>query len=795
MCFPSRGLRAACGSLETFGGRIDYYSVVDIEKVPASHLVKRIAAIARQDHFRPRALFTILCGAGVSLGAGMPSTARLVAAMKAGRDGLERGEAPAWSAILDGIDEAGIPQASSSTTAEYQALFNSPEIFPSPLHRQRFISEAIVWASGRRAPVSTDSLRLASILVAGCGRSIGGTSGTQKVGPDRSPRLGRWLAHTLYTTNFDEVIPQTLRYCGEPVVIVDHPGAHGRLQGEPTYPRVAYLHGCHLHYALRNTPAELGRAEADRSGGVDISGLFLRFRDTLRSTGLIVLGYSGWNDRAVRAIQDALADEESLPFGLYWGARFGERSLSDTALQLLRQNPGRAFMLDEGVDVSKTLETICSGLGIPYESNVEQWRSRFSGVHAQFDFIAPASEVRAASNDRGAPLAVPSQEVIDLQRDLEQAQLLSEAATVDANLDGEAVRAWLERAGDFVARERAAGLEPSPQLTFWMGHFRVFTGEYVAAADDLRAAMRRFEEQGAEASAAEVLAILASTLGELGQCEEAEQMALKAAEQLRKLSDVDGYVSSMTAAIKAAIELENLEAAKQRWNEVKGDVDRANPDVRAMLRYHAARLFSRAGELDEAYRIAMAARADATSSVVEGNVIRLIGGIELLRGHFDEAKLWFAQASDISESQHNEVARAFSTVGLIEAQLGAEQRDGLVMLVDRLEVLANVPIPPGSSIYLRSILDEACQFLGRPGDHVAHLKSLLDDVESKGRFDAHLLARSRMTFARMQARAGDTAGAVETVTAVRRDALARVDVLVGRMAEAALQALGAAGPV
>src|SRR6185436_20170539 len=110
------------------------------------------------------------------------------------------------------------------------------------------------------------------------------------------------------------------------------------LHGEPHYPRVGYLHGCHLHYSLRNTPSEIARPEADRTGGVDLPGLFLRFRDVLRSTGLIVLGYSGWDDRAVRAIGDALADGESLPFGLYWGARYGESSLSHTALSLLRQH-------------------------------------------------------------------------------------------------------------------------------------------------------------------------------------------------------------------------------------------------------------------------------------------------------------------------------------------------------------------------------------------------------------------------------------------------------------------------
>lgn len=259
----------------------------------SSDLVRRITAIASQEYQGPRALFTVLCGAGVSLGAGMPSTTALVAAMRARKEALANGNATSWSDLLAGGEKDADGGASSGTTAEYQALFTSDEIFPSPLHRQRFISEAVVWASGRRAPLSPESLRIASILVAGAGRQVTGISG-----PPKGTQLGGWLAHTLYTTNFDEVIPQTLRYCGEPVIIVDHAGAHGRLQGEPSYPRVAHLHGCHLHYSLRNTAAELGRADADRTGGVDIAGLFLRFRDVLRSTGLIVLGYSGWNDRS-----------------------------------------------------------------------------------------------------------------------------------------------------------------------------------------------------------------------------------------------------------------------------------------------------------------------------------------------------------------------------------------------------------------------------------------------------------------------------------------------------------------
>ena len=239
---------------------------------------------------------------------------------------------------------------------------------------------------GRRASVSVESLRIASILVPEPGARRVLIRSTQFLEHPKSPGSGSWLAHTLYTTNFDEVIPQTLRYCGEPVVIVDHPGAHGRLQGPANYPRVAYLHGCHLYYSLRNTAAELGRADIDRSGGVDIAGLFLRFRDVLRSHRTDRAGTP--RGSAVVADPGRLRGRAVSPLWGLLGERVGVRRVFRTRRCSCSATIRTARACSTRRSTPRPRQTLCSGLGVPYEENLARWSARFSRVHTQFEQFA-----------------------------------------------------------------------------------------------------------------------------------------------------------------------------------------------------------------------------------------------------------------------------------------------------------------------------------------------------------------------------------------------------------------------
>jgi tetratricopeptide (TPR) repeat protein len=742
---------------------------MEIRKVTSADLVRRLAAIARQDQHNPRALFTILTGAGVSLGAGMPSTATLVAAMSARKAALAVGGSGmlSWPELLTNAEQQPERDAAAGTTAEYQAHFNDDAIFPSPLHRQRFISEAIVWASGRQAPLSPESLRIASILLAGVGRRAEATATAQKGTP-----LGRWLAHTLYTTNFDEVIPQTLRYCGEPVIIVDHPGAHGRLQGEANYPRICYLHGCHLHYALRNTATELGRADADRTGGVDITGLFLRFRDVLRSTGLIVLGYSGWNDRAVRAIRDALADEESLPYGVYWGARFGEKSLSDTALQLLRQHPDRAFMLDEGKDASTTLESLCVGLEIPFSLDMDRWRSRLTGVQTHFDLLAgklgPSAPIFTS-----APASAPtvSKQAAGLQRDLDQSQLVKDGGALMITLDLDKVRDWLARVDAFVAREGLARTALLPDLLAIAGFFRRLNLDFDGALEDLRAAYERLEVEGAEQRAAEVLLDIGRTLEASGRLAEAETTAVDVATRFRKLGDTDSYVAAMASAIRAA-RLRGRFGPALRWiEETRAEVERADPEVRGDFYDELARTLGRMGKTAEAEEAGLLALKFAHHPMARANAHMVLGGLAVDGRRLQDGKKYYSEVLALSEGMKEPLNQICAEIGLAEAALDARETKEALAHLQRAKKLARGDnLPWGLQHSLNVLLAETSQKLALPGDHEGAVAATIEQLEKGDRRD-HVL-QARMTLARIKAHAGDIDGARNIATAVRSEAAA-----------------------
>jgi tetratricopeptide (TPR) repeat protein len=268
-----------------------------------------------------------------------------------------------WSECLDrsagGVagSSAHEPALNASPVAiQYQDLFENSHLFPTPQDRRDFIRDVVVWANHRQMELSEEYLFLSTILV-------GGTARVDPAERDGPPILSSYFGHTVYTTNFDDALPQTLRVAGIPVTVVDHPLVQGRLSGEPDHPRVCHLHGSYLNYDLRNTTEEIRRPEEDRLSGVDLPGLFMRFRESLRSTGLIVVGYSGWNDRAMDVIRDALADPESLPLGLYWSCYPGTEALSDEARRLLLRHRGRAVLLEPGRPAVRLLDLLAHDLG------------------------------------------------------------------------------------------------------------------------------------------------------------------------------------------------------------------------------------------------------------------------------------------------------------------------------------------------------------------------------------------------------------------------------------------------
>ncbi|MEM7244385.1 MAG: tetratricopeptide repeat protein [Acidobacteriota bacterium] len=465
----------------------------------------------RESGGQPGTLFTFLIGSGCSITAGLPSTTTLVQVMKARNEA--EGEPPSWGELLDSADKGELQDLENGEAPTlYPELMKDETLFHSPQSRQRFITSVVRWSSSRQPEMNAESLRLAAIL----------KSGTHGESQDaRTSDLGRHLAHTVFTTNFDEVLPQTFRYCGEPVAVIDDQSLHGRIEPYPLYPRVVYLHGCHLFYNLRNTESELQRAELDRSGGVDLTGLFMRFREFLRHSSLIVLGYGGWQDRAMLAIEDALNDANSLPLGLYWGARDGKGSLSSKVRQLLESHSDRAHLLAPGQDAAQVLDSLCSEFDVDWLKSISSWSDRIALVGTSLHKQASRQGNGATSESQSAA----EEGAAKLSWLLRHGQVLSKARRLFARYDVAGSRALLKELSELqmevpseARRERALLLELEGRLQLMYGH------DLARAEQALRGSLLLREESGDLEGYASALNYLGHVLVRTKSFEEAEKL-------------------------------------------------------------------------------------------------------------------------------------------------------------------------------------------------------------------------------------------------------------------------------
>ncbi len=321
--------------------------------------------------------FTFLIGAGFSLTAGLSSVNHLVQALEYYR--ANRGRT--WREVFESTLEESLNEKgrSYSDLADYYFKIMG-EVLPLPQARHDFITAAIQWASSRQVQMNLEGLLLATILMAG-------TGGNVPMHPRHRKRhwLSRAFARHVFTTNFDEVLPNTFYYGNQPVEILDKAGRSINAAAE--YPTVVYLHGRHLHYDIRNTHHELH----SKQNVPDQYDLFQNFRSLLRTTGLIVIGYSGAKDQVSEIILDALDDPESLPYGLWWSTYPDESAIHEKMQTAIMENE-RAFYLDPGKDAEQILRLLCRGIGIDENPAISKWTERLRVVSQEVErFLTRAS--------------------------------------------------------------------------------------------------------------------------------------------------------------------------------------------------------------------------------------------------------------------------------------------------------------------------------------------------------------------------------------------------------------------
>jgi SIR2-like protein len=153
----------------------------------------------------------------------------------------------------------------------------------------------------------------------------------------------RRYIHTVLTTNFDQLVLQSIISTGITPVVADGLESLIRISPSPTRPQVVHLHGSMHTYDLRNSPAALSETGDDRNLQATMMSLLKQ------STVLVVVGYRGGEEGIMRLLQYAA---ENIPrMVVYWVAY--EQSylqLSPRARSLLEAGENKFFIPDQDAD-------------------------------------------------------------------------------------------------------------------------------------------------------------------------------------------------------------------------------------------------------------------------------------------------------------------------------------------------------------------------------------------------------------------------------------------------------------
>ncbi len=513
-------------------------------------------------------LFSFLIGAGFSLTAGLSSVNHLVRALELFKSNKDL----SWQEIFDLTLEASFNEegrTGSELTDHYFHVMG--DVLPLPQARHDFITAAIQWASSRRVQMNMEGILLATILMAGTGRKV-------PLNPRKKKR--HWLPHAfarhVFTTNFDEVLPNTFYYGNQAVEILD--SGSRSINAAAEYPTVVYLHGRHLHYDIRNTKHELHSRRGVEQGQHD---LFTNFRSLLKTTGLIVIGYSGAKDLVTQIILEALEDPESLPYGLWWAAYPDDSAIHKDVRKAINGHE-RAFFLDPGKDAEQVLRTLSMNIGIDGNSAVSEWRERLRVVsqeverfleRATFDFRKFQLDATQALFLSSKSMAQTTLREWELMRDhildhadkLLVADLLSLAARLMVMV-GKADAAEVTYLEALELLEKLGDSEKRAGVLMGYGELKLLMMNYKQAGEAFQRSLKLYEQLGRKLGTAE----LRTKMGELYLACNEPKKAESEYQQGLKVCESVGY------ALGTGRNLAGLAEVQFHRKELGGAVEKLN---------------------------------------------------------------------------------------------------------------------------------------------------------------------------------------------------------------------------
>lgn len=187
----------------------------------------------------------------------------------------------------------------------------------------------------------------------------------QNLVKDRKPSLGHLCLAVLakqgkitdiWTTNFDELIESGMQNIGTSPVVISDATKTALLKNRMDMPYVYKLHGDFRYDPIKNTLEEVQTLE---------KCLLTHFLLKSKDSGLIVLGYSGSDESIMSTLEDAVDNDYSFPYGLYWTVREGQQP-NERVLELIKKC--RIKNIDAGFIIINTsdsflydLYAICGG--------------------------------------------------------------------------------------------------------------------------------------------------------------------------------------------------------------------------------------------------------------------------------------------------------------------------------------------------------------------------------------------------------------------------------------------------
>jgi tetratricopeptide (TPR) repeat protein len=171
-------------------------------------------------------------------------------------------------------------------------------------------------------------------------------------------RYGRFCT-TIFTTNFDPLLQMSLQLVSKLYYMTDRPQTLDTPYDDDHQAiHLVYTHGSIHQAALANTEEEIERFAKLQAK---------RLPSYFKRHGVIVLGYSGWNDACMRAL--SLCDQ--FDHNLYWCDVHSERDLTlklrSNVLKFLHKHRGNAYYVEikGGDDILQRLHEKLEGNAVP----------------------------------------------------------------------------------------------------------------------------------------------------------------------------------------------------------------------------------------------------------------------------------------------------------------------------------------------------------------------------------------------------------------------------------------------